>query len=575
MNPEPQPIPSLEHPKLTLLAFHLCKARTKVSDAESIWESLAVLAAPLDIPELQDLPELVEPERERISWAARSATNLQVSSHRQQQILPLLTNLPGGVLTLDIPSGETSPGLTGGIYPLLMHDSYVVDLTRCFGQAKFFVHELGHLLNPQGCLLPSQIQASIGQTLILFGRPVDWPEDLAEIQRVAGDCAAAVIQEAAAADQAQLYLSGQGRFLGGTIFEFESEHPDPSRRHHILVWLDDHPQTAQLEARGDYYLPTLQLWLSRSKIQWSTFQADLAYKDANRLYQALEKTAKAFKGIGEKQEETLWQKLKMQAQKLKNRQLKQELNKLLPSEPKTGFQERLETILQHDPSNAKLTQLLMSQLKQIREERLNMLEGWLLAIPPKAFDYAARIWDMQHQLTTITINAENFAQQLHQLQRVVLEDDDLTFLEQFLSQDCQRHQKQTSHNLDYLATGKSLFEQMIETIRGLVEIDSQKQQLANDIAERERDRNLTIWFTVVGSGLAVSGISAQIKPTAAKDALNHFGVKFNEASVNGGLALYVTTLLYHALVGVIFALLVRAGIEWIIRRFFRRSHPGE
>ncbi|WP_310483281.1 hypothetical protein [Chamaesiphon sp. VAR_48_metabat_403] len=50
-------------------------------------------------------------------------------------------------------------------------------------------------------MLPSQIQASIGQTLMLFGRPVDWPQDEKAVIVVAQDFAIALLQEAAVADR--------------------------------------------------------------------------------------------------------------------------------------------------------------------------------------------------------------------------------------------------------------------------------------------------------------------------------------------------------------------------------------
>jgi hypothetical protein len=565
------PIPALEHPKLILQAFHLCKARTDVLDAETIWTSLAALADPLGIPALGELPKRIQDAQEQVDRSAQS-NNFNLSEHRQQQIIPLLPDLPGKLLEIDIPDSATVTGVSGGLFPLLMHDSYAVDLTLNYEKAKFTAAELGRRLNPGGCLLPSRIQASIGQTLLLFGRPVNWPDSEKELPAVAKSFALGLLQDSTDAKTIGFVLAGEGKFLGGSIFEFESEHPDPQQRLHIVVWLDNHAQTKQLEAQGEYYYPMLQLWLSRSKIQWCAYQADLAYKEANGLYGELEKTAQDFKEVKEKQDETLRLKLEQQGQKIKNKELRQTLTDLLPLEVELGLQERLERTLKEDPKNVNLSGMLVAQLKQAREERLNKLEGWLLEIPPKTLQYAARIWDVQHKLTTININAENFADELSRLQGVGLQDvDDLRFLEQFLHRDCQRYQKQATYNLEYLATGKSLFGQMIETIRGLVAVEGQKQQMANDEAEQRRDRSLTIWVAMVGSGLAVSGISAQVKPTAAKEALNHFNFKFDEGSAGGAIGLYVVTLFYHALVGIVFALLVRVGIEWVTRRLMRRS----
>jgi hypothetical protein len=500
MNKDSHLLPALERPKLILQAFHLCKARTKVEDADTIWDSVADLATPLGIPDLQKLPGLVQPMRDEIMAVAGTA-NSNSSTHRQHQIIPLLPNLPGNVLDFDIPASAASPGLTGGVYPMLIHDSYVVDLTQCL-PTQFSNDKLGRRLNHQGCLLPQQIKASIGQTLILFGKPVNWPDDEVKCQEVAKSCAEALLQDAAIIDRTELYRSGHGRFLGGSMFEFESEHPDPTQRHHIIVWLDNHAQTAELEARGDYYYPMLQLLLSRSKIQWSAYQADLAYGEAGRLYEEFDK----------------------------------------------------------------LTSVLEDRLKDNTAERLNNLENWLLKMLQKTLQYTNRIWDVQNQSTTIRINTENFNRQLSQMLALKI-DDDLTFLAEFSNQQCQKYQKQITYDLEYLTMGRSLFERGIDTIRGLVEIEGQRQQKVNDEAEKQRDRNTTILVAMVGSGLAVSGISATVKPTAAKDALSHFGIIFEDSTVAGSIGLYAITIVFHAMVGIIFAFL----IKWSTQRFFRHS----
>ena len=540
MNQVSPPIPALEHPKLILQAFHLCKSRSNVDDAEKIWDAVAALAVPLGVPSLKKLPDSTQPERERIGKLVQSRATLAASEHQQDRILPLLidpadpTDRSKHILSIDLPAA----GLTGGVYPLSIHDSYAIDLTLIYNQSKLTAAELGRKFNPQGCLLPSKIQASIGQTLMLFGRPVHWPDDEAAVVGVAKDFAIALLQEAAVADRAELSLSGRGKFLGGSIFEFESEHPDPTLRHHILVWLEDHLQTSELETKGDYYNALLQLWLSRSKIQWCVYQADLAYKEASQLYEDVEKTTQNFEDI-------------------------------------SG--------------------------KQSSEARLGILEGKLLKLPNKTLTYAKRIRDVQHQLTTIEINIDNFRYHLNRLQGMGVKDvDDLTFLEQFLSRDCQTYRQQTTFNLDYLATGSSLFDRAIATIRGLVEIDrgrveieTQKQQKAKDeaekirsenlaiadktrsenltIAEQARSRKLTILVATVGAGLSMTSISSSgVGQKVVQYIFDNFGVKLTETTTNGAIGLYVGNLLFHALVGCIFAI-----VAWVFFRWLTRHSKGK
>ncbi len=555
MSQDSHPVPALEHPKLILQAFHLCKAQTKVEDAEAVWDSLANLATPLSISVLQKLPELTQPERERISNIGGNTTNSDSSQHHQQKPIPLLPN----ILEIDIPVGANSPGVTGGVYPSLIHDTYAIDLTRCYDRSTMPITELGKQLNPKGCLLPSQIQASIGQTLILFGRPVHWSDDVAEFQQSVQDCAAALLQDAP--DPPKLDLSGQGKLLGGSIFEFESEHPDPTQRYHLIVWLDDHPQTAALEADGEYYFPMLQLLLSRSKIQWSAYQADFAYAEASKLYAKLEQKAQAFTDIKPNQDRILHQLLQQDRRVQQSAQLS---NSIASSD---CLQARIETLVKQYPNDARSIGVLMPYLSQLRAERLERWETGLLAIQSETLQYSRRILDIQHQLTTININGENFAYQLKRLQGVALKDvDDLTFWEEFLSQDCQGYQQQAQYNLEYLDTGRKLFDQTIDTIRALVEIEGQKQQSAIDAAEIRRNQNLTILVGMVGAGFSVTSLSVGVRPKPAQDALNYFGVKLDEGTVNGAIEIYAFNLLFHILIGVFWAMCTGGLLWWVTRR---------
>jgi hypothetical protein len=57
--------------------------------------------------------------------------------------------------------------------------------------------------------------------------------------------------------------------------------------------------------------------------------------------------------------------------------------------------------------------------------------------------------------------------------------------------------------MSYLTVGRQLFQQMIETIRGIVEVDAQKQQVQYEKVEKERDRNLQNTIQAVGTGIGV------------------------------------------------------------------------
>jgi hypothetical protein len=75
-----------------------------------------------------------------------------------------------------IPDGSTLK-ITGAVYPVQIHDTYAVDITLRYPYPNVDVHQLQGL-NPQCCLLPSEIKASLGQTLVLFAQPEGYIQDI-------------------------------------------------------------------------------------------------------------------------------------------------------------------------------------------------------------------------------------------------------------------------------------------------------------------------------------------------------------------------------------------------------------
>ena len=117
------------------------------------------LAHPLKIPDLEKLPKLTQPERDRLGKLAEGGANSYYSEDRQQLIVPLLPDLDDNTLQIDLPANLTSPSVKVGIYPVSIHDSYAIDLTRCYDNSKLTVAEIGRLLNPKGCLLTNSVRA--------------------------------------------------------------------------------------------------------------------------------------------------------------------------------------------------------------------------------------------------------------------------------------------------------------------------------------------------------------------------------------------------------------------------------
>ena len=427
----------LANPKLTLFAFHLCNNLAKgdqqtVDNADHLWHQCVALGNLLQTnPKLDTLPEHL---------ANTKSQNSQPSDY-----LELYESDGDRILSFTTLSQPDKVPLEGGIYPVQLHDTYALDLTLLVADT-LEINQLNNL-NFQGCLLPNKIQASLGQTLVLFAKPVDFSGNYKEL---AIACVEALFQNVQ--NQPKPYLIEEGKLLGSPIFEFDNAQENPSLNCHILVWLDTDEKTSELEDSGHYYRPLLNLLCCRTKIIYTYYQAQRCNEEARKLYSQLEDKVKEFSN--------------------------------LKSEPK---------------------------------ERLKQLENWLIQLPQIGFEYARYLRDIELHLTTIKTNVDNYTYYHKQLvSHSLKETDNLDFIRDFFTGSCQMFQKQIKVNMSYLTAGRQLFQQMIETIRIIVELDGQKQQAKFEIAERKSDTELQNTIQSVGAGIGagigVAGIIASSYP---------------------------------------------------------------
>jgi hypothetical protein len=268
----------LRYPKLSLYAFHLCHDMAlaegeRVENADLLWQQFEELGKSLKIPALKICRQ----------W-------LKIPEHQgTEPFRELLSEKIGGCLSFHFPLGDANsdtPRRNGELYAVQLHDTYAADLTfRYPGMVP--VAELTHL-NPEGMLLPDRISASIGQTLVLFAKPVIAEESPSPetLRQLADRCLQALLTNAP-----PLVLPsyrGEGKLLGSPIFEYDNDAENPAQSCHILIWLDCHPDTAQLEASTKYYHPLMDWLCCRSKIRFSYHQARTRYRDCRQLYTELE-----------------------------------------------------------------------------------------------------------------------------------------------------------------------------------------------------------------------------------------------------------------------------------------------
>jgi hypothetical protein len=424
----------LANPKLTLFAFHLCsnlaKGDKQPVEADHLWHKCVTLGKLLKTdPKLDSLPEHL--------------SNRNSKNSQQSDYLELFQSDGDKVVSFTTISEPEKLPLTGQIYPLQLHDTYALDFTLRSPNLTVEINQLSNL-NFQGCLLPCEIEASLGQTLVLFAKPVDFAGNH---QDLAVACVDALFQNSEL-KQPKPYLIGEGKLLGSPIFEFDNSQEDPRLKCHILVWLDTDEKTSEIEELGDYYPPLLNLLCCRSKILYVYYQAHRCNEEARKLYSQLEEKVAEF-----------------------------------------------------------------SHLKSERKERLEQLEGWLTELPQIGLTYARYLRDIELHQIAIETNVVNYSLWLKKLSDCrVNEIDNLDFLQEFIKRSCNTFQKQIKVNMSYLNAGKQLFQQMIETIRGIVDVDAQKQQADYERDEKNSDRALQTLIAIVGVGIGTAGVVATASP---------------------------------------------------------------
>jgi hypothetical protein len=232
-------------------------------------------------------------------------------------------------------------------------------------------------------------------------------------------------------DRQNYWLSAQGKFLGSPIVEYNNNQENPAQPSHILIWLDRHPQTETLEAAGDYYQPLLNLLCCRSKILYAYSESRWCNQQARKLYRQLEGKVKGLQQ--------------------------------LPPEP---------------------------------TKRLKQLKKWLTELSQTAFDFANHLRDLELHRSTIETNNKNYEFWLNQLKAMTLEkEDSLELWQQFMTRKSEKFIEQINTDLSYLLPSQQLFQQMIDTIRGIVETE-----------QAERDRSLETTIQIIGVGLGAGAI---------------------------------------------------------------------
>lgn len=470
------------NPKLTLYAFHLRNdlslgPESPVENADCLWEQCKLLGEKLNIQELKDFPNKLKSDKH----ATVSQYNLN------NEYLELL---PERLLYFSNQADDNKPQLTGEIYPLQIHDTYAVDITLRYANTTINVDDLKDL-NPDGFLLPNQIKASLGQTLILFAQPIG----TTEYEELANNCLKALFPTETETNLN--YPLTEGKFLGSPIFQYENSIENIN----ILIWFNCYPRTESLEAEGQYYQLLINLLCCHSKIIYAYSESHWCNEQGRIIYQDLKDIVK-------------------------------ELDKL--------------------PQNL--------------DTRLETLKTLLTKMTHKAFNYGRHLRDLEIHRTTIETNVRNYKYWLLKLKKIS-DEDNLAFFQDFLDRTNNKFVKQIRVYLAYLTPGENLFGEILDSIRGMVQIAQSESDRQIDRADRQRyndqndadtmrDRNLQTTIATVGFGLGAAQIGASVAPYI-----------ISQQPVKPILPPFITNKLHPSVLSVLLSLgfgILGAIIPWVI-----------
>ncbi|MEH1836326.1 MAG: hypothetical protein V7L29_30805 [Nostoc sp.] len=263
---------------LSLYAFHLRNTLTELPDevvpcANLLWKNLVKVGeTSLTFVGLKDLRSKLicyqngkyDPKREqgrKTEWLTDSGT-------------------------LDLGSLPTTEGfkINANLQPFLLNDTYAVDLTLVPEPSNISIDipQLQHFKSSS--LLPSNIQASLGQTLWIYGE-VDPSEDC---DVLAEKFAKALV----AGTKLNPVEKQQGELFGSLLFKYQAIDPDepdnPAKQCHILIVINN-SQASTGTLAGKAYDQLRSLLVSYHKILYIYQLARQRYGDARKIYSDLEK----------------------------------------------------------------------------------------------------------------------------------------------------------------------------------------------------------------------------------------------------------------------------------------------
>ncbi len=285
--PDLPSVKSVKNAKLTLIAFQLrnslASGNQPLETANHLWEKCQEIGKTCNFPQLKHFINQLNGTQGYIGFSPDE-------DDRFNDYVELLT--PDRFVGFHGSLEANQPQLKGEVYPVQLHDIYAIDITFRRPEAVVSVTDIQKFLNPNYCLLPSFIQSDLGQILIFFAEPIPSKDH----QEFAKYCVQALFPES----ETKRLLENhplEGKFLGSPIFEYQTGESNPEQQINLLIWLSQSVETQQLEEKGDYYQPLLNLFCCRQKIFYSYTQSRRCYQQAKQLYKTLLKKSENIQNL--------------------------------------------------------------------------------------------------------------------------------------------------------------------------------------------------------------------------------------------------------------------------------------
>ncbi len=189
-------------------------------------------------------------------------------------------------------------------------------------------------------------------------------------------------------------------------------------------------------------------------------------------------------------------------------------------------------------------------LKADPPERLKLMESLLAEMPPDEILYALHLRNLNDHRTTIRANIQNYETSFEKIRALTLTDDDLKFFDEFLDLARKIFLSQIRTDLNFLAPGQHLSQQIIANIRGIVEIDTLRQLKENEESGSKRQERLEILVSVIVAVLSGATLSATVVPKAFGEEISHIASVFLHllfAGVLTGMSVLLIVLIFQHL----------------------------